>query len=88
MATGGTDDGVGGSGARGCMNLPLVGMFRRAKVPKVPRRLGGEEVFTSSERARGAEGAVGGTADVDASGWVDIFVKWRSTTRSFARYSE
>ena len=32
MATGGTDDGVGGSGARGCMNLPLVGMFRRAKI--------------------------------------------------------
>ena len=40
MGTGGTDDGVGGSGARGCMNLPLVGMFRRAKVLKVLKRLG------------------------------------------------
>ena len=70
------------------MNLPLVGMFRHAKVPKVPRRLGGEEVFTSSGRARGADEAVGGAADVDASGWVDIFVKWRSTTRSIGRYSE
>ena len=40
MGTGGTDDGVGGSGARGRMNLPLVGMFRRAKVLKVLRRLG------------------------------------------------
>ena len=85
MATGGTDDGAGGSGARGCMNLPFAGMSRRAKVPKVPRRLGGEEMFTSSERVRGTEGAVGGTADVDASGWVDIFGKWRSTTRRFAR---
>ena len=88
MATGGTGAGVGGSGARGCMNLPLAGMFRRAKVPKVPRRLGGEEVFTSSERVRGTEGAAGGTADVGALGWVDFFGKWRSTMRSFARYSE
>jgi len=50
MATGGTDDGVSGSGARGCMNLPFVGMPRRVTGPKAPRRLGGEEVFTSSER--------------------------------------
>ena len=69
----------------GVWNLPLVGMSRRAKVPKVPRRLGGEEVFTSSERVRGTERAVGGTADVDASGWVDIFGKRRFTTCSFAR---
>ena len=30
-------------------------------------------MFTSSGRARGADEAVGGAADVDASGWVDIF---------------
>jgi len=72
MATGGTDDGADGSGARGCMNLPFAGMLRRVKAPKVPRRLGGEEVFTSSERVGGAEGAVRGPADVGASGWADI----------------
>lgn len=71
METGGTDDRVGGSGARGCMNLPFAGMLRRVKAPKVPRRLGGKEVFSSSERvggAEGAEGAVGGTAGVGTSG--------------------
>jgi hypothetical protein len=72
MATGGTDDGAGGSGARGCMNLPSVGILRRVKVPKAPRRLGGEEVFTSSGRVGSAEGAVGGTAGVDTEGWADI----------------
>ena len=62
------DDGVGGSGAKGCMNLPFVGMLKRVKAPKAPRRLGCEDDFASSERVRGAEGAVEGTADVDAGG--------------------
>lgn len=37
-------------------------------------------VFTSSERAGGAEGAVGGSSDAD--GCADISENWRATTRS------
>jgi len=44
---------------RWCMNVPFARMFRRVKAPQVPRRLGGEEEFTSSERVGGAEEAVG-----------------------------
>jgi hypothetical protein len=80
MATGGMDDGVGGSGAKGCMNLPFVGMLRCVKGPKAPRRLGAEIIFTSSERVGGAEGVVGGSSVVD--GCADISEKWRATTRS------
>lgn len=68
MGTGGTDDRVDGSGARGCMNLPFAGMLRHVKAPKVPRRLDGKEEFRSSESVGGAEGAVGGTAGVGTSG--------------------
>ena len=80
MATGGMDNGVGGSGAKGCMNLPFIGMLRCVKGPKAPRRLDAEMVFTSSERAGGAEGAVGGSSDAD--GCADISENWRATTRS------
>lgn len=64
MATGGMDVGVGGSGAKGCIDLPFVGMLKRVKGPKTPRRLSCDEEFASSERVRGAEG----TADVGAGG--------------------
>jgi hypothetical protein len=77
------DDGVGGSGASGCMNLPFVEALRRVKAPKAPRRLGSEGVFASSSgRVRGAEGAVGGAAEVDAGIWADMYGNRRATTRS------
>jgi hypothetical protein len=56
-------------------------MLRRVKAPKVPRRLGGEEVLTSSERVGGAEGAEGGTVGAGASGWTDISEMENGTLR-------
>ena len=87
MATGGTDDGVGGSGARGCTNLPLVGVFRRAKVLKVLRRLGARKCLLPLN-----------ALEVQKGQWEELLMLmpqvgltfWESgfTTRSFARYSE
>jgi len=51
---------------------PIRGDAQARKSPEVLRRLGADEVSTSSERVGGAEGAVGRPADVGASGCADI----------------
>ena len=63
---------------RGVHESPIGGDFQARKGPSSPKKIGGEKVFASSERVRGIEGAVGGTVDVYASGWVDVLEKGAS----------